>query len=157
MLSLAHTCVSHMYPVWKSLSDGLCDELYYMYMHYLCLFVFWSLSSHSKIFHSYGDVSIAGEGLQILIYARHSWLLGSEGSLACHTYCDTGHSFIMVISEDPWPRSCYRAFSSGAVTTYFYDIGLSIAAENRPSNLPLAEPTLDPTAPLPRSVFCLVV
>ena len=22
--------------------------------------------------------------------------------LACHTYCDTGHSFIMVISEDPW-------------------------------------------------------
>ena len=25
----------------------------------------------------------------------------SEGSLACHTNCDTGHRFIMVISEDP--------------------------------------------------------
>ena len=24
-----------------------------------------------------------------------------EGSLACHTYCDTGHLFVMVISEDP--------------------------------------------------------
>ena len=31
----------------------------------------------------------------------HSWPLSSEGSLACHTYCDTGHPFILVISEDP--------------------------------------------------------
>ena len=28
--------------------------------------------SHSRIFHMYGDVTIAGEGLQILTYARHS-------------------------------------------------------------------------------------
>ena len=34
-------------------------------------------------------------------YARHLWPLSSEGSLACHTYCDTEHPFIMVISEDP--------------------------------------------------------
>ena len=47
-------------------------------------------------FNSYGDVIIAGEVLQILTYARHSWPLSSEGSLACHTYCDTGHPFIMV-------------------------------------------------------------
>ena len=44
----------------------------------------------------------AGEGLQILTYARHSWPLSSEGSFTCHTYCDTGLPFIMVISEDPW-------------------------------------------------------
>ena len=50
-------------------------------------------------FHSYGDVIISGEGLQILTYARHSRPLSSEGSLACHTYC--GHPFIIVISEDP--------------------------------------------------------
>ena len=31
----------------------------------------------------------------------HSWPLSSEGSLACHTYCDTGHPCILVISEDP--------------------------------------------------------
>ena len=53
-------------------------------------------------FHSYGDVTIAGEGLQILTYARHSWPLSSEVSLMCHTYYDTGLRFIMVISEDPW-------------------------------------------------------
>ena len=66
-----------------------------------CMFV-WGLSFHSRIFHSYGDITIASEGLQILTYARHSWPLSSEGSLACHTYCDTGHiiPFIMVISED---------------------------------------------------------
>ena len=32
-----------------------------------CLFVFWGgVSSHSKIFHSYGDVTSTGEGLHIL-------------------------------------------------------------------------------------------
>ena len=35
-------------------------------------------------------------------YARHSWLLISESSLTCHTYCDTGLPFTMVTSEDPW-------------------------------------------------------
>ena len=57
--------------------------------------------SHSRIFHSYGDVTITGEGLHILTYARHSYPSSSEGSLACHTYCDLGHQFIMVIFEDP--------------------------------------------------------
>ena len=43
------------------------------------------------------------------------------GFLACHTYCDTGHSFIMVISEDPchshhlmpsvWLWSCHYLFN----------------------------------------------
>ena len=58
-------------------------------------------SSHSRKFHSYGEITIAGEGLQILTGAKHSWPLSSEGSLACHTYCDTGRPFIMVISKDP--------------------------------------------------------
>ena len=80
----------------------------YFFLKFVCLGGGGSLgrgglwgSSHSRIFHSYGDVTIAGEGLQILIYARHSWPLSSEGSLACHIYCDTGHLFIIVISEDP--------------------------------------------------------
>ena len=63
---------------------------------------FFSLSFLSKPFQSYGDVTIAGEGLQILTYARNSWPLISKGSLTCHTYCDTDQPFIMVISEDPW-------------------------------------------------------
>ena len=61
-----------------------------------------SFSSELRIFHSFGDVTIAGERLQILTYARHSWPLSSEGSLTCHIYYDTGHPFMMVISEDPW-------------------------------------------------------
>ena len=59
-------------------------------------------SLHLRIFHSYGDVTITGKGLLILTFARHSWPLRSEGSLTCHTYCDTGQPFIMIISEDPW-------------------------------------------------------
>ena len=65
---------------------------------FACLF----FSSHSRFFHSYGDVTITDERMQILTYVRHLWPLSSEGSLACQTFCDTGHPFIMVISEDPW-------------------------------------------------------
>ena len=94
--------------------------MYFLYkIHvFVCLFV-WSLSSHSIIFHSYGDVIIAGEGMQILTYDRHLWPMSSEGSLTCHTYCDTDLPFIMVISEDPchshllpsvWQRSCHYLF-----------------------------------------------
>ena len=63
---------------------------------YVCLF-----SILLEIFHSYGDITFTGEGLEILTYARHSWLLRSEDSLACQTYRNTGHPFTIVISEDP--------------------------------------------------------
>ena len=38
------------------------------------LFLSW-FSSHSRIFHSYGDITISVEGLPILIYAQHLWHL----------------------------------------------------------------------------------
>ena len=44
-------------------------------------------SSHSRIFHSFGNVTIACGRMQILTYPQHSWPLSSEDSLACHTYC----------------------------------------------------------------------
>ena len=40
---------------------------------------------HSRILHSYGDVTIVSKRLHIFTYAQHSWPLSSEGSLACHT------------------------------------------------------------------------
>ena len=43
----------------------------------------------------------AVEGLQILTYALPLWPFSSEGSIACHNFCDTGHPFIMVISKNP--------------------------------------------------------
>ena len=88
---------------------------------YVSLFVS-GFSFQLRIFHSYGDVAIAGERLQIFIYARHSWPLSSKGSLACHTYCNTGYPIIMVISAD----------------------------EIRAPNLPLTWRTTWPTAPPPR-------
>ena len=100
---------------------------YWYLLPWRLLFAFCLLSflSHSRDFHTYGDVSITDEGLQILTFARHSWPLNSEGSLACHTYCDTAHPFIMVISWTRDTQTRYRAFSSGSVTIWFYDLGLS--------------------------------
>ena len=68
----------------------------------LCFLFVCGFTSYSRIFHSYGGATITGEGLHILTYTRHSWPLSSVGSLACHTSCDTGHPFIMDITEDPW-------------------------------------------------------
>ena len=45
----------------------------------ICLFVC-LFSSHSRIFHSYGDVTIDGEALQILTFAPHLWPLSSKSS-----------------------------------------------------------------------------
>ena len=95
-----------------TLSLGTCygqNEYFFRFMT-MALFAcfFFRVFVQLRIFHSYGDASITGEGLQIIIgeglqiltFTRHSWPLNSESCLACHTYCDTGHSFIMVISED---------------------------------------------------------
>ena len=136
----------------------------------------WGLSSHSRIFHSYGNVTIAGKGLQILSHTRLScplsclfvcfgfivplenfslirrrhhcrWVLqiltnarplSSEGTLACHTYCDTVHSVIMVISEDP-DTIAKRLVGS---CHYLFLRLRSVAAGIRTPNLPLAGPTL---------------
>lgn len=55
--------------------------------------VSWRVSSHSRIFRPYGDVTIAVEGLSILTYAKHIWPLSIEGSITC---CDTSKPFLMV-------------------------------------------------------------
>ena len=95
----------------------ICLPKYISIVSYVCLFV-WVFSSHSRIFHSHGDFTIAAEELQILTFARHSWRLSSEGYLACHTY-----PVKMVTPEDA--LTYFRAFSSGAVTTWFDDLRLS--------------------------------
>ena len=66
--------------------------------NFVCLCFFVPLENSSLIWNRHHT----GERLQILTFARHSWPLGTECSLACHTNCDTGLPFIMVISEDPW-------------------------------------------------------
>ena len=70
---------------------------------------------------------LPGKGCKFLpMLGTHGhWSSSIEGSFACHTYCDTRYPFITVISEDPCTKTYCRAFSSGAVTTCFYDLGMS--------------------------------
>ena len=102
---------------------------------YICLFVL-DFTSHSKIFHSYGGITIAVEGLQILTYAQHLWPFSSEVSLTCYTHCDTGLPFIMVISEDPWHSHLLPSAWQWSYHYLFFVIG------DRTPNLPHARLTL---------------
>ena len=97
-----------------------------LFLVFLFVFFFvWSLSSHSRVFHSNGDVTITGERLQILTNVRRSWPLSNEDNLGCHTYCDTGHSFIWSSSRTREIHTCCQAFISGDYITCFNDIDLS--------------------------------
>ena len=80
-------------------------------LHLICLYGIYRLT---REFFTYME-TITGEGVQFLTFARHSWSLSSEGSLACPTYS--------TVTRDTH-TNC-RAFSSGAVTTCFYDLSLS--------------------------------
>ena len=88
-----------------------------------CLFCLFGVNGPIREFFTHVETSPLP--VQIMTYARHSWTLSSEGSLACHTYCDRGHPFITVISKDRDTQTYCRAFSSGTVTTCFYDLGIS--------------------------------
>ena len=122
--------VEHLFKFWFEKRGDL----------FVCLFIR-SSSSHSRIFQSYGDVTTTGERLQILTYARHSCPLRSECSLACHTYCDTGHPFIMVISEDPRHSHLLPSVWQWRCPYLFLRLR-SVEAGIRTPNIPLAVPML---------------
>ena len=61
------------------------------------------------VFRPTGEFFTYMETSPLLVKGCKFWpMLGTYGHwavrvlLACHTYCDTGHPFIMVISEEPW-------------------------------------------------------
>ena len=64
------------------------------------------VSSHSRISHSYGDLSITDEGCKfwpmLTLMAIEQWGLEQWGFFSVHAYCDTGHPLKMVISEELW-------------------------------------------------------
>ena len=59
------------------------------YLGFILLLFISGFSSHSKIFHSFGDVKYTLKGFKWL-----SLPFRSEGSSTCHTYYDTGQPFI---------------------------------------------------------------
>ena len=69
----------------------------------------------SNMFYSYGDVTITGEGLQILTYTRHLWPFFSVPHVLWHG----SPVYTIVISEDPrhslllpgaWQWNCHYLF-----------------------------------------------
>ena len=66
-----------------------------------------------------------------MTFARHLHLgpLSSEGSLACYTYCDTGHPFIWSFSMTRDTHIYWRAFG----TTCLNDLGLSRLGFEQPT------------------------
>ena len=99
---------------------------------------------HFKINQS---ITITSEGLQLLTYTWHSWPFSSEGSLACHTYCDTGHTFIMVISKDPWHSHLLASVWQWSCHYLFNEFSMS---QLETPNLLHAGRMLSPTLPLLR-------
>lgn len=77
------------------------------------------------------EITMTGEGLQLLTYTLHSWPLSCKGSLVYYTYCDTGHQFIIVISNDHHTHTCSRALGSGVVTTCMFKRLRSVATGDR--------------------------
>ena len=79
-----------------------------------CLFVWFSLF-HSRICQSLETSPLPVKGWE-------NWpLVGREGSLECHNFCDIGLAFIMSYPRTHDTHKSCRAFGSGAVTTYFND------------------------------------
>jgi hypothetical protein len=61
---------------------------------FVCLFVYSRTSNFSAV---WWLSPLPVTGLQNLAYARRSGPLSREGSLSCHTYCDTGPRFVKIL------------------------------------------------------------
>ena len=79
---------------------------------YTKYFFVWICLSNTRNVHSFGDVTIADEGLQMFNLWMANMSIEQWGFL-CHCYCDIGHSDVFDT------HSLCHAFGSGAVTTCF--------------------------------------
>ena len=90
----------------------------------VCLLFDWGFSSHSIIFHSYETSPLPAKGCKF-------WpMFGTHGQCAviilqrAHPLWH-GTSVYNGQLREPVTHTYFRAFSSGAVTTCFYELGLS--------------------------------
>ena len=79
-MSVVHVFVRKLFTFSTSFPDTNFNQNWHAKCFDECLFVCLRFSFISRIFHSFGDVTITGERLQILIFSRHLWPLSSEGS-----------------------------------------------------------------------------
>ena len=109
-----------------------------LFILFVCLFVcLFGVSVLLRNFHSYGDVTITRER-QILTFTRQSpcylSMAISEGSFACHFYCDTGYSFIW---SSPRIRDTFIAERLKVVLhdcTFYYDFYYGRDSNTQPSD-----------------------
>ena len=115
--------------LWKPMYLFVCWCVYKFSSHstiFTGLFVWGFFWSHSRIVHSYGDVTIVGNWLQILTYVRHSWPLGNQGSFGFHTYWGTGHPFKNGHLQGPVAlKNIAEYLAVGLSLFVFYEFGLS--------------------------------
>ena len=110
-------------------------QTFIRYCLFVCLFGFFvPLENVSLIW----NVTITALNFD---YARNLWPLSSEGSLACHNHCDTGHPFIMVFSMDPWHSNLLSNVWQWSCHYLILQLR-SVAAGIRTPNLSLAGRTL---------------
>ena len=121
-------------------------------MHkFVCLY---GVSRPTREFFTHMETSpLPVNGCKFWSYARYSWPLSSEGSLACYTYCDTEHPFIMIISVDSWHSHLLPSVWHWSCH-YLYGRFGSFADGIWTLNLPLARRTLSLTA-TPRRSTCM--
>ena len=131
-------CYAIIWNKRKKILNKFPDNFFFTcsYFLYVCLFYCVPLEN----FHSFGDVTIAAEGLQFFTNARHVQLAIEQwGFLSVPHLLWQGHPFNIVISEDPWHsnlKTLCRALRSGAVPTYFNNLGLSqLGFEHRTCHL----------------------
>jgi hypothetical protein len=89
----------------------------------------YGFTSRSRTFHLHGDVTIAGEGLQnVCLYARRSGSFSREGSLSCHTSCDTGPRFFRSHPKDRSIQSplTTRMGMQGPYLLNFVDVNINV-------------------------------
>ena len=80
--------------IWTFAVTDLADRTWYSDWLFICCF-----TSHSRIFRSHKDVTINDEGLYISASARHLRSFSREGSLSCHTCCNT---VLRCLLSHPW-------------------------------------------------------
>jgi hypothetical protein len=64
--------------------------------------LFVCFESHKQFFSYLVTVTITGDGAANLDPCLALTAFSSEGSLTCHTYCDTGPPFLRSHPKDPW-------------------------------------------------------
>jgi hypothetical protein len=71
------------------------------FLHTVDIFFFFYFESHEQFFSYLATVTITGDKAANLDLCLALAAFSSEGSFTCHTYCDTGPSFLRPYPKDP--------------------------------------------------------